>query len=133
MNNRRKLITLLGAGALIKPLGAFAQPQAKVRRIGYLSAPTRVSVERAHNEFLRALRDHGWVVGKNLAIEERWADGKVERLPGLVAELVRQKVELIVAPAGSAALAAKDATTTIPIVMIFPSDPVATGLVASLR
>jgi putative ABC transport system substrate-binding protein len=133
MNNRRKLITLLGASAFTMPLGVFAQSQDKVRRIGYLSAPTRASVERAHDEFIRALRDHGWVVGKNLAIEYRWADGKVERLPGLAAELVRQKVELIVAPAGSAALAAKNATTTIPIVMIFPSDPVGTGLVASLR
>jgi len=126
-------LVALGAGALTTPFGAFAQPQDKVRRIGYLSAPTRASVERAHDEFIRALRDSGWVVGKNLAIEYRWADGKVERLPGLAAELVRQKVELIVAPAGSAALAAKNATTTIPIVMIFPNDPVATGLVASLR
>ena len=133
MNNRRKLLAALGAGALTTPFGALAQPQDKVRRIGYLSAPTRASVERAHDEFIRALRDSGWVVGKNLAIEDRWADGKVERLPGLAAELVRQKVELIVAPAGSAALAAKNATTTIPIVMIFPNDPVATGLVASLR
>jgi putative ABC transport system substrate-binding protein len=133
MNNRRKLVTLLGVGALIEPFNAFAQPQDKVRRIGYLSAPTRASVERAHEQFIRALRDSGWVVGKNLAIEYRWADGKVERLPGLAAELVREKVELIVAPAGSAALAAKKATTTIPIVMMFPTDPVATGLVASLR
>ena len=133
MNNRRKLIALLGASAFERPLAVFAQPHDKVRRIGYLSAPTRASVERAHDEFIRALRDLGWVAGKNLAIEYRWADGKVERLPGLAAELVRQKVELIVAPAGSAALAAKNATTTIPIVMIFPSDPVATGLVASLR
>jgi len=133
MNKRRKLIVGLGAGALWRPFGAFAQPQSKVRRIGYLSAPTRASVERAHDEFLRALSRHGWTAGKNLVIEYRWADGKVERLPGLATDLVREKVELIVAPAGSAALAAKNATTTIPIVMMFPSDPVATGLVASLR
>src|SRR5258706_9773843 len=133
MNNRRKFIAVLGAGALAAPLGVFAQQQAKVRRIGYLSAPTRASVERAHDEFIRALRNLGWIAGKNLAIEYRWADGQVERLPGLAAELVRQQVELIVAPAGSAALAAKNATTTIPIVMIFPNDPVATGLLASLR
>ncbi|MDB5808088.1 MAG: hypothetical protein JWN94_210 [Betaproteobacteria bacterium] len=131
--DRRKLIALLGAGALVARFDAFAQPQGKVRRIGYLSAPTRASVERAHDEFMRVLRDRGWVVGKNLVVEYRWADGQVERLPGLAAELVRQKVELIVAPAGSAALAARDATKTIPVVMIFPSDPVATGLVASLR
>jgi putative ABC transport system substrate-binding protein len=132
MNNRRKLVVAFGASALTAPF-AFAQQASSVRRIGYLSAPTRASVERAHDEFFRALSDRGWTVGKNLVIEYRWADGKVERLPALAAELVREKVELIVAPAGSAALAAKNATATIPIVMMFPSDPVATGLVASLR
>jgi putative ABC transport system substrate-binding protein len=81
---------------------------------------------------LRALRDLGWVEGQNLIIEYRWAEGKVERLPDLAADLVRRKVDVIVAPAGSSALAAKNATSSIPIVMIFPSNPVEMGLVASL-
>jgi putative ABC transport system substrate-binding protein len=81
---------------------------------------------------LRALKDLGWVEGRNLVIEYRWADGKVERLPALAADLVRLNVDVIVAPAGAAALAAKNATSSIPIVMMFPAYPVETGLVASL-
>jgi putative ABC transport system substrate-binding protein len=90
-------------------------------------------VEPGLQAFLRALRELGWVEGQNLAIDYRWAEGRIERLPDLAAELVRLKVDVIVAPAGSAALAAKNATRSIPIVMIFPSDPVEMGLVASLR
>ena len=101
-------------------------------RIGYLSAPSRESVARGVDAFLKALRDMGWIEGQNLVVEFRWADGNVERLPELAAEMVRLKVDVIVAPAGSAVQAAKNATSTIPIVMIFPNDPVASGLVASL-
>lgn len=133
MIRRRKLMIALAGSAVIAPMAAIAQKQAGVRRIGYLSAPTRASVAKAHDEFVRALGELGWTVGKNLAIEYRWADGKVERLPALARELVKENLELIVAPAGSAALAAKNATSTIPIVMMFPTDPVATGLVQSLR
>jgi putative ABC transport system substrate-binding protein len=94
--------------------------------------PTRESVARGVDAFLRRLRELGWVEGRNLVIEYRWAEGKVERLPELAADLVRRKVDVIVAPAGSAALAAKNATGSIPIVMIFANDPVEMGLVASL-
>jgi ABC-type uncharacterized transport system substrate-binding protein len=131
--NRRdsvRLLVALGMGAF--PLAARAQQAGKVYRIGYLSAPTRASVEQALLAFLRRLRELGWVEGQNLIIEYRWADGKAERLPDLAAELVQLKVDLIVAPAGSAALAAKKATSSIPIVMLFPADPVGLGLVASL-
>jgi putative tryptophan/tyrosine transport system substrate-binding protein len=131
--NRRdsvRLLVAMGMGAF--PLAARAQQTAKVYRIGYLSAPTRASVEQALQAFLRRLRELGWVEGQNLIIEYRWADGKAERLPDLAAELVQLKVDLIVAPAGSAALAAKKATSSIPIVMLFPADPVGLGLVASL-
>jgi putative ABC transport system substrate-binding protein len=124
------LLGLLATGGMPLPL---AQPAGGVRRIGYLSAPTRKSVENALGAFLRALRDLGWVEGQNLHIDYRWAEGKVDDLPALAAELVRNNVELIVAPAASAASAAKNASRTIPIVMIFPSDPVAAGLVTSLR
>jgi putative tryptophan/tyrosine transport system substrate-binding protein len=133
--NRRDagLALLLGMLAFgCAPRGAEAQQPGKVYRIGYLSAPTRESVKNGVDAFLRKLRELGWVEGQNLVIEFRWAEGKVERLPELAAELVRLKVDVIVAPAGSAALAAKGATSSIPIVMIFPSDPVEIGLVASL-
>jgi putative ABC transport system substrate-binding protein len=103
-----------------------------VYRVGYLSQPTRESVERPLRAFVKALRELGWVEGQNLVIEYRFAEGKFERLPDLAAELVRLKVDLIVAPAGPAAVAARKATSSIPIVMIFPSDPVELGLVASL-
>src|SRR5450432_3835473 len=119
--NRRdsvRLLVALGMGAF--PLAARAQQAGKVYRIGYLSAPTRASVEQALQAFLRTLRELGWVEGQNLIIEYRWADGKIERLPDLAAELVRLRLDLIVAPAASAALAAKTATSSIPIVMIFP-------------
>jgi len=133
MNRRDSVLALLALGAAARPLAAAAQQAGKVYRIGYLSAPTRASVEQALQSFLRALRALGWVEGQNLIIEYRWAEGKIERLPDLAAELVHGKLDLIVAPAGSAALAAKNATSSIPIVMIFPSDPVEMGLVASLR
>ncbi len=131
MNRRDAVLALTAAG--LAPLLAHAQTAGKVYRIGYLSAPTRKSVERVLESFLAALRTLGWVEGKNLQIEYRWAEGNVERLPALAAELVALKVDLIVAPAATAALAAKNATGSIPIVMIFPADPVASGLVASIR
>src|SRR5438477_4140377 len=135
MNRRRAGLALLLApltfGAI--PLAAEAQQAGKVYRIGYLSTPTRASVENGLHAFLRALQERGWVEGQNLIIEYRWADGNVERLPDIAAELVRRNVDVIVAPAGSAALAAKNATSSIPIVMIAPSDPVEMGLVSSLR
>lgn len=124
---------LLGLAFPVRALAADAQQAGKVYRIGYLSTPTRESVEHGVQAFLRKLRELGWIEGQNLVVEYRWAEGNVEPLPALAAELVRRKVDVIVAPAGSAALAAKDASSSIPIVMIFPSDPVEIGLVASLR
>ena len=124
---------LLGLLAVGVPPLAHAQQAGKVYRVGYLSAPTRKSVENALQAFLRALRELGWVEGQNLIIEYRWAEGKIERLPELAVELVGRQVDLIVAPASSAALAAMNASNSIPIVMMFPNDPVAAGLVTSLR
>ena len=128
---RRDLVIV--AGALLAPLAAKAQQAGRIFRIGYLSAPTRESVEGVLQAFLRALRDLGWIEGRNVVIEYRWAEGHLERLAGLAEELVRRKVDVIVAPAASAALAARRATNVIPIVMIFPNDPVGEGLVTSLR
>jgi putative ABC transport system substrate-binding protein len=130
---RLKAGLVLLLGLLVGPLDAEAQQAGRMYRIGYLSTPTRESVEHGLEAFLRTLRGLGWIEGQNLIIEYRWAEGNVDRLPGLAAELVGRNVDVIVAPAGSAALAAKNATSTIPIVMIFASDPVETGLVASLR
>ena len=129
MKRRDAAFLLLGA-----PLAAaHAQQPARVARIGYLSHPTRESVERGVAAFVARLATLGWVEGRNLVIEYRWAEGDATRLPAMARELVAMKVDVIVAPAGVAALAAKQATSTIPIVMIFPFDPVGMGLVADLR
>ena len=133
MNNRRKLLGALGASALTAPFGSFAQQQTgKIMRIGSLS-PLSASAGAHNLEALRrGLRDLGWVEGRNIAIENRYAEGKYDRLPELAAELVRLKVDVIVTGSTPGALAAKNATTTIPIVMVTPGDPVASGLISSL-
>src|SRR5437868_7622440 len=111
---------------------AEAQQPAKITRIGYLDAVS-LSVNAAPVEaFRQGLRKLGYVEGKNIFIERRSADGKLDRLPALAAELVHLKVDIIVTGGRSATRAAKDATSTIPIVMIQDSDPVANGFVASL-
>src|SRR6185503_12702131 len=121
------LICLLPAVFL--PADSVAQQPAKVPRIGFLGA----TPDPARTEsFRQGLRGLGYVEGQNIAIEYRWADGKFERLPDLAADLVRLKVEVIVAVVTQASLAAKKAAGTIPIVMIGVSDPVGSGLVASL-
>ena len=131
MITRRKLVLALGAGALT-PLAGYAQPQPRVFRIGFLSA-TSAAGWASRVEALRAgLRDLGYVEGRNLVIELRWAEGKIERLPELAAELVRLKVDVIVTQATDATRAAKNATTTIPIVMAGGTDAARAGLVASL-
>jgi putative ABC transport system substrate-binding protein len=113
--------------------GAIAQQRRAEYRIGYLSQPSRESVEPVLQVFLRALRDLGWIDGGNVAIEYRWAEGECGPASGAGGDLVRQDVNVIVAPAAVAALAAKKATAKIPIVMIFPADPVGLGLVQSLQ
>jgi putative ABC transport system substrate-binding protein len=130
---KRRDFLIAGGAVLAAPLAAEAQQAGRVFRIGYLSAPTRKSVESILQAFLGALRELGWIEGRNIVIEYRWAEGRLERLPGLAEDLVRLNVDVIVAPAASAALAAKHATSTIPIVMLFPNDPVGQGLVSNLR
>jgi putative ABC transport system substrate-binding protein len=117
---------------LAAPGAVEAQPAKDVRRLGYLSAST---VERDRSllaAFEARLQEHGWAEGRNLAVERRYADGRFERLPGLAAELVRLKVDVLVVAGAPAAHAAKQATGSIPIVMTNAADPVGTGLVASL-
>ncbi len=123
-------ITLL-LGGLFSPVAAAAQQAAKVPRIGVL-AQHRAPSPHLLEAFLQGLRDLGYVEGRNLVIEYRDAEGKVERLPALAAELVTLKVDVIVAPSTVAALAAKHATRTLPIVFAGAVDPVTDGLVTSL-
>ncbi len=133
MITRRKFVFALGAGALAAPLACFAQPQrSKVARIGLLEAGSASSSVSRREALIAGLRELGYVEGKNIIIEYRWAEGKYERLPGLAAELVQMKVDVIVASSAVAIRAAQQATTTIPIVMVGTSDPVSSGFVASL-
>ena len=135
MKNRRKLIIALGACALVAPLSSFAQQQGKVWRVGFLSASWRSTSIESHatyGPFLRGMRELGYVEGKNLVIEWRFADGKYELLPGLAAELVKMKVDVIVAAGPPPTSAAQKATTTIPIVIVTGIDPVDAGFVKSL-
>jgi ABC-type uncharacterized transport system substrate-binding protein len=111
---------------------AAAQPLEKVPRVGFLGPRTRSNDAGLVDAFLQGLRDLGWVEGKTIVIEYRWAEGRSDRLPDLAAELVRLKVDVIFAGNTAVAVAAKNATRTIPIVMATGGDPVGIGLVASL-
>jgi putative ABC transport system substrate-binding protein len=127
MDRRRFLLTSL-AGALAAPLAAEGQPE-KVHRIGILAGGSPPS---HRGPLTDALRELGYVEGRNLVIEGRYAEGRPERLPGLAAELARLRVDVLVTFATPATMAAKAATATIPIVMTDVGDPVAGGLVATL-
>jgi putative ABC transport system substrate-binding protein len=117
---------------LTAPLAADEQPQAKVHRLGLLGSASPAGYAHLVEALRQGLRDLGYVEGKNLAVEYRWAEGKYDRLLDLAAELVRLKVDLIVTHGAPGSLAAKQATTTIPIVMAIVGDAVATGLVTSI-
>jgi len=127
------LAVILAVSLVSAPLAAAAQQAAKVYRIGVLSSGSSIPDDVGHGRqaFLERLSDLGWVVGQNLTFEPRSADQRLDRLPGLAAELVQLKVSMIVAFGTPATLAAKRATATIPIVML-AGDPVSSGLVASL-
>ena len=128
--NRRAFLSALSGSILAAPLAAEAQPAGKVWRIGYLD-PAPLSFGRPET-FERALRERGWVEKRDYVLETRWADYKSERLMEFAAELVRLKVNLIVARGIEAAVAASRATRDIPIVFADVADPVGAGLVASL-
>ncbi len=122
----------LGAMLLALSFSADAQQPAKIPRIGLLSPFSPSATAGWHQAFRQGLRDLGWVEGKNISIEYRYAEGKSDRLPDLAADLVRLKVDIIVASVNTDALAAKNATRAIPIVVASAGDPVAIGLVESL-
>jgi ABC-type uncharacterized transport system substrate-binding protein len=125
-----KLVGALTVGLFTAPLTAEAQQAGKVYRIGYLG--TTAAPPQVWEAFLRGLRERGWVEGATIIIERRNAEERYERLPQLAADLVRLRVDIIVAAGPVAPLAAKQATTTIPIVMTYHGDPLGSGLVASL-
>jgi putative ABC transport system substrate-binding protein len=131
MIRRAALAAALALAVLAAPLAAEAQQAAKIARIGYL-APNLAADPHRSEAFRQGLRDLGYIEGRNVVIEYRDAEGKYERLPALAAELVALKVDVILAPNTVTALAAKQATKTIPIVFAGTTDPVASGLVASL-
>ena len=129
---RREFITLLGGAMAAWPLVAQAQQAGKVARIGFLGA-TSPAGYGARVEALRAgLRELGYIEGTNLVLEYRWAEGNYDRLPALLAELIRSNVDIIVTHGTPAALAAKQATASIPIVVGIIGDPVASGVVGSV-
>jgi len=133
MTTRRAWLAGCAAGVLAAPLAGFAQQQrSKIARIGFLAAASASSSADRREALIAGLRALGYVEGKNMLIEYRWAEGNYERLPGLAAELVQMNVDVIVAAASAAIQAAQQATGTIPIVMIGAADPVASGFVASL-
>ena len=130
--NRREFITFLG-GAVAWPLAARAQqPMTKLPTIGFLGSATLLVESQRVAAFVQRLRQLGWIENRNVAIEYRWAEGRIERFTELAAEFARLKVDLIVAATTPAVIAAKQATSVIPIVIATANDPVATGLVASL-
>jgi putative ABC transport system substrate-binding protein len=131
MDRRRFLVTSV-TGAVAATLAGAAQPAAKLWRIGYLDQGSEAHSRLYVDGLRQGLGDLGWVEGRTMVIESRFAEGKTDQLPQLAAEIVRSKVDVIVTSTTPAALAAKHATTTIPIVIGFVADPVGSGIVASL-
>ena len=129
---RRAFIGVLTGRLLAAPLAAGAQQAGKIYRVGFLGNSTAALEANLVGPFREGLRDLGYVEGRNVVIEYRWAEGKYERFPALVAELLALKVDVIVTAGTPAAVAVKQATTTVPLVMAAVGDPVGTGLITSL-
>jgi ABC-type uncharacterized transport system substrate-binding protein len=129
---RRAFLGSLAGSLLAAPLGAGAQQAGRRYKIGYLGGSSATPMSSSMAAFRQSLQELGWVDGHNIAIETRWADGKADRLPVLAEELVLLGVDLIVSQGSPATRAAKQVTTTLPIIMWNTTDPVGQGFVASL-
>src|SRR4029453_16262592 len=123
---RREFIMFVGFSAVARPIGALAQKTSKIWRVGMLETTSETLNAPNVNAFRRGLRELGYVEGQNLVIEYRSGEGRIERFPDLAVELVRLKVDVLVTRGTPASLAAKNATTTIPIVMAAIGEPVGT-------
>jgi len=126
------LVVVLTFSLAFAPLAAEGQGAAKPPRVGYLGTGSASADAQLHEAFREGLREYGWIDGQNLVIEYRWPEGRLDRLPDLAAELVRQNVDVIFAPSTASTVAAKNATRTIPIVMAMVGDPVGRGIIISL-
>jgi putative tryptophan/tyrosine transport system substrate-binding protein len=129
---RRLFLRTAGLGALAMPLVTEAQPAGNLPRIGFVEAGSRSANQHFADAFRAGLRELGYVEGHNITVEERWADGRIERFPDLLVDLLRLKVQIIVAASGAGAIAAKKATASVPIIFVGVSDAVGLGLVESL-
>ena len=125
-------MALLCGSAVVWPISARSQQGAKVPRVGFMGNSTEALEANLIGPFREGLRELGYQDGRNIAVEYRWAEGKYERFPALIAELLAAKVDVIVTAGTPAAIAVKNATTTVPLVMVAVGDPVGTGLVPSL-
>jgi putative ABC transport system substrate-binding protein len=132
MVNRRKILVALGAGMFAAPLAAVAQPTGKVYRIGFIQTAPRKEIGHLIKALDDGLRELGYVEGRNVVFERRFADGKQERLAALAVELVKLKVDIIVTGSNPVIAAVRQATATIPVVMAVSRDPVGSGFIASL-
>jgi ABC-type uncharacterized transport system substrate-binding protein len=130
--NRRGFITLLGGAAATWPLAARAQQSGKLPTVGYMGATTPSAQSQWTAAFIQRVRELGWIEGRTIAVEYRWTEGRTERAAEIAAEFVQRKVDVIVTSGTGMVLAAKQATSVIPIVFAATGDPVGTGLVTSL-
>ena len=129
---RRELLAALGGAAAAWPLAARAQQSGKLQTIGFMGQSTRSAASEWVAPFVQRLRELGWIEGRTVTIEYRWAEGREERIAQIAAEFVRLKVDIIVTSGTPEVLAAKQATSVIPIVFATAGDPVGNGLIASL-
>jgi putative ABC transport system substrate-binding protein len=132
VTTRRAFLGTLAGGLVATPLSGHAQPAGKVYRIGYLAGGSSTASSQFPEAFRQGLRELGWVEGQNIVIEYRFAEGRLDRLPDLAADLVRSRVDVMLAAPSPSAVAARHATATVPIVMAGVGFPVQLGLIASL-
>jgi putative tryptophan/tyrosine transport system substrate-binding protein len=127
-----RLVVTLALVILTAPLASDAQPPGKSRRVGILTAVTALTIEPLHALLRQELRERGYVEGQHIVLESRSAEGQYERLPALAAQLVALPVDVLVTWGTPAAVAAKQVTSTVPIIFLGVGDPVGSGIVASL-